>query len=231
MSIHQPERHRLDRVGWLRAAVLGANDGLISTSSLLSGMIASAATRSTVILTGFAGLCAGSLSMAAGEYVSVSAQADAEAADTERERRELVTDPDEELAELTAIYIGRGVSPSTAALVAADLHRSGALEAHLRDELGFSEHGVARPLQAALASAAAFACGAFAPVVIALAAPRSVGLVLVVTVTVLALAILGIVGARLGGAPWPRPTLRVLTAGIAAMAFTALVGRIVGAAI
>ena len=231
MSIHQPERHRLDRVGWLRAAVLGANDGLISTSSLLSGMIASAASRSTVILTGFAGLCAGSLSMAAGEYVSVSAQADAEAADTERERRELVTDPDEELAELTAIYIGRGVSPSTAALVAADLHRSGALEAHLRDELGFSEHGVARPLQAALASAAAFACGAFAPVVIALAAPRSVGLVLVVAVTVLALAILGIVGARLGGAPWPRPTLRVLTAGIAAMAFTALVGRIVGAAI
>ena len=231
MSIHQPERHRLDRVGWLRAAVLGANDGLISTSSLLSGMIASAATRSTVILTGFAGLCAGSLSMAAGEYVSVSAQADAEAADTERERRELVTLPDEELAELTAIYIGRGVSPSTAALVAADLHRSGALEAHLRDELGFSEHGVARPLQAALASAAAFACGAFAPVVIALAAPRSVALVLVVGVTVLALAVLGIVGARLGGAPWPRPTLRVLTAGIAAMAFTALVGRIVGAAI
>lgn len=231
MSIHQPERHRLDRVSWLRAAVLGANDGLISTSSLLSGMIASAATRSTVILAGFAGLCAGSLSMAAGEYVSVSAQADAEAADTERERRELVTDPDEELAELTAIYIGRGVSPSTAALVAADLHRSGALEAHLRDELGFSEHGVARPLQAALASAAAFACGAFAPVVIALAAPRSVALVLVVAGTVLALAILGIVGARLGGAPWPRPTLRVLTAGIAAMAFTALVGRIVGAAI
>ena len=231
MSIHQPERHRLDRVSWLRAAVLGANDGLISTSSLLSGMIASAATRSTVILAGFAGLCAGSLSMAAGEYVSVSAQADAEAADTERERRELVTDPDEELAELTAIYIGRGVSPSTAALVAADLHRSGALEAHLRDELGFSEHGVARPLQAALASAAAFACGAFAPVVIALAAPRSVALVLVVGVTVLALAVLGIVGARLGGAPWPRPTLRVLTAGIAAMAFTALVGRIVGAAI
>ncbi len=231
MSIHQPERHRLDRVGWLRAAVLGANDGLISTSSLLTGIIASAATRSTVVLTGFAGLCAGSLSMAAGEYVSVSAQADAEAADTERERRELATDPDAELAELTAIYVGRGVRPSTAAQVAEDLHRSGALEAHLRDELGFSEHGAARPLQAALASAGAFACGALSPVLIAVAAPRSVALALVVVVTVLALAVLGIVGARLGGAAWPKPTLRVLTAGVAAMAVTALVGRLVGTAI
>lgn len=231
MSIHQPERHRLDRVGWLRAVVLGANDGLISTSSLLTGIIASAATRSTVILTGFAGLCAGSLSMAAGEYVSVSAQADAEAADTERERRELATDPDAELAELAAIYVERGVGPSTAAQVAADLHRSGALQAHLRDELGFSEHGAARPIQAAFSSAVAFACGALAPVLVALVAPRRVALALVVAITVFALAVLGIVGARLGGAPWRRPTLRVLTAGVAAMAITAVVGRIVGTAI
>lgn len=231
MSTHQTERHRLDRVGWLRAAVLGANDGLISTSSLLTGIIASAATRSTVILTGFAGLCAGSLSMAAGEYVSVSAQSDAEAADTERERRELAADPDAELAELAANYVARGVGPSTAAKVAEDLHRSGALAAHLRDELGFTEHGTARPVQAAFASAAAFACGALAPVLIAFAAPRNVALVLVVAGTVLALAVLGIVGAVLGGARWPRPTLRVLVAGIAAMTVTAIVGRIVGTAI
>lgn len=231
MRIHQPERHRAYRVGWLRAAVLGANDGLISTSSLLTGIIASTATRSTVILTGFAGLCAGSLSMAAGEYVSVSAQADAEAADTERERAELATDADAELAELTAIYVGRGVRPLVALQVATDLHRAGALEAHLRDELGFSEYGAARPLQAALASAAAFACGALAPVVVALAAPQRGALASVIAVTVLALGVLGVVGAWLGGAPWMRPTVRVLIAGIAAMSVTALVGRIVGSAI
>lgn len=231
MSIHQPERHRLGRVGWLRAAVLGANDGLISTSSLLTGIIASDATRSTVILTGFAGLCAGALSMAAGEYVSVSAQADAEAADTERERREHIDDPAAELDELTAIYLGRGVSASVARQVAEDLHKSGALAAHLRDELGLTDQGAARPLEAAFASAAAFACGALAPVLVALFVPRRVALVTVIAVTVVALALLGIAGARLGGARWPRPTARVLVSGIVAMAVTALVGRLVGAAI
>lgn len=231
MSIHQPERHRLDRVGWLRAAVLGANDGLISTSSLLTGIIASDAVRSTVILTGFAGLCAGSLSMAAGEYVSVSAQADAEAADTERERREHLADPAAELDELTAIYVERGVSSSVARQVAEDLHRSGPLEAHLRDELGLTDHGAARPLEAALASAAAFACGALAPVLVAVLVPRAFSLVAMIAVTLVALALLGFTGARLGGAPWRQPTARVVIAGIIAMAVTAIVGRVVGAAI
>ncbi len=211
--------------------MLGANDGLISTSSLLTGIIASDAARSTVILTGLAGLCAGSLSMAAGEYVSVSAQADAEAADTERERRELLMDPEAELDELAAIYVSRGVTPTLARQVAEDLHRSGPLAAHLRDELGLSAEGAARPFQAAGSSAAAFAVGALTPVLVVIALPRAISLVAMIAVTVVALAVLGFTGARLGGAPWRRPTVRVVIAGAIAMAVTAIVGRVVGAAI
>lgn len=222
------ESHRTETIGWLRAAVLGANDGLISTGSLIVGVAAAEAARGPILLAGCAGVAAGALSMAAGEYVSVSSQADTEQADLARERRELETAPESERAELAAIYVGRGLTPELADSVAAQLMAHDALGAHARDELGLSEHTLARPLQAALASAAAFALGALPPVALAWLAPLD-SLSLVVGASSLALlAVLGAIAAQLGGAPRARGALRVAFWGAAAMATTALIGRLFG---
>ncbi|HET9225507.1 MAG TPA: VIT family protein [Thermoanaerobaculia bacterium] len=225
---HQ-EKHRSEAIGWLRAAVLGANDGLISTSSLIVGVAAAQATRESIILTGCAGLVAGALSMAAGEYVSVSSQADAERADLERERRELATAPDLEHAELAEIYVARGVSPDLAHQVAAQLMTRDALGAHAREELGLSQITRARPLQAALTSAAAFAIGALPPLAIAWLVPVPAVVLAIAAGGLALLAILGAVAARLGGAPLVRGSFRVTFWGACAMAATALVGRLFGA--
>lgn len=204
-----PELHRTQHIGWLRASVLGANDGLISTSSLIVGVAAAQTAREPVLLAAVAGLVAGALSMAAGEYVSVSSQSDTESADIERERRELATQPAEELAELAGIYVGRGLTPALAAEVAAQLTAHDALGAHARDELGLSHVTRARPIQAALSSAAAFAVGAALPVLLVWLTPLS-GLSMIVTATSLVLlVILGGMAASLGGAPIWRGALRV----------------------
>ena len=222
------ESHRTETIGWLRAAVLGANDGLISTGSLIVGVAAAEAARGPILLAGCAGVAAGALSMAAGEYVSVSSQADTEQADLARERRELETAPESERAELAAIYVGRGLTPELADSVAAQLMAHDALGAHARDELGLSEHTLARPLQAALASAAAFALGALPPVALAWLAPLP-SLSLIVGASSLALlALLGGIAARLGGAPQLRGALRVAFWGAAAMVTTAAIGRLFG---
>jgi vacuolar iron transporter family protein len=225
------ELHRSGRIGWLRAAVLGANDGLISTSSLVVGVAAADPNRAAVLLAAVAGLVAGALSMAAGEYVSVSSQADTEEADLARERRELAEDPAAELDELTGLYAGRGLSPELARQVAEQLTAHDAHGAHARDELGIHEHTRARPIQAALASAAAFAVGAAPPVALAavLATPT-----LAWGVTGVSLALLfglGSVAAHLGGAPRLRGSLRVAFWGAVAMGSTALVGRLFGAVV
>lgn len=226
--MRHPERHRGGRLAWLRAAVLGANDGLISTSSLVIGVAAAAASPQAILLTGVAGLTAGALSMAAGEYVSVSSQADAEQADIRKERRELATDPEAEHAELAAIYVRRGLGAALADEVATQLSAHDALEAHLRDELGISHATRARPLQAALASAAAFAGGALTPILLALLWPASSLMAAIVGCTLLLLAVLGALAARLGGASMTRGALRVLFWGAVAMAATALIGRLLG---
>jgi VIT1/CCC1 family predicted Fe2+/Mn2+ transporter len=226
------ERHLSGRSNWLRAAVLGANDGLVSVSSLLLGVVAGGASSSAVVLTGFAGLAAGALSMAAGEYVSVSSQRDAENADLELERRELRADPEGELRELAGIYERRGLSAGLAHRVAAALTERDALGAHARDELGLAEERMARPWQAAWASALAFTAGAAVPVAAA-AVPGAEALRvgLVVGLTIAALAGLGATGAALGGAPrWPA-VARVTLWGAAAMGLTAAVGGLVGAAV
>src|SRR5690606_27055392 len=198
------EPHRSGRANWLRAAVLGANDGLISTSSLLIGVAASAATRETVLIAGVAGMLAGAVSMAAGEYVSVSSQSDAERADLELERRELKAHPEAERAELAAIYERRGLTPELAARVAEQLSAHDAPAAHARDEIGITRTRRPRPIQAAVASAAAFAVGAGAPVLLVLFVPFDT-LVRVLSVsTVVLLAVLGAVAAQLGGASWPK---------------------------
>jgi VIT1/CCC1 family predicted Fe2+/Mn2+ transporter len=226
-----PELHRTQHIGWLRASVLGANDGLISTSSLIVGVAAAQTARAPVLLAAVAGLVAGALSMAAGEYVSVSSQSDTELADLERERRELATQPAEELAELAGIYVGRGLTPQLAAEVAAQLTAHDALGAHARDELGLSHATRARPIQAALSSAAAFAVGAALPVLLVWLTPLA-GLSTIVTVTSLVLlVILGGVAASLGGAPIWRGALRVAFWGAIAMGATALVGKLFGTAV
>ena len=222
------ELHRSERVGWLRAAVLGANDGLISTSSLVVGVAAAQAAREPVVLAAFAGLVAGALSMAAGEYVSVSSQADTEHADLSRERRELAADPVHERAELAGIYEGRGLTPELADQVAGQLMAHDALGAHARDELGMSEITRARPLQAALASAAAFAAGAVPPVLLAWFIPLAALKLAVVAGTLVLLAALGALAARLGRAPLPRGVARVTFWGAVAMGCTALLGRLFG---
>lgn len=224
-----PERHRVSRLGWLRAAVLGANDGLISTSSLVIGVAAAQAGGAAVLLTGVAGLVAGALSMAAGEYVSVQSQADAEDADTRRERAELAAGPEAELAELAGIYAVRGLSPRLAREVAIELTAHGALEAHLRDELGIHAATRARPVQAALASAAAFALGALPPVLLAWRVPAADAMMAITLTTLVLLAGLGALAAWLGGARLLRGALRVLFWGALAMAATALIGRLLGA--
>lgn len=223
-----PERHRTGNILWLRAAVLGANDGLISTSSLVVGVAAAHVARDHVLLAALAGLVAGALSMAAGEYVSVSSQADIEQADLALERRELDANPASERAELTGIYVARGLSPHLAAQVAEQLTAHDALAAHARDELGMSEHTRARPIQAALASATAFASGATLPLLLVLFLPLSFLTRAVTSSSLLLLLILGGVAAQLGGAPLLRGAMRVAFWGAVAMGATALVGRLFG---
>ena len=225
------ERHRTAHIGWLRAAVLGANDGLISTASLVIGVAAAGTSRSAILVAGVAGLAAGSMSMAAGEYVSVSSQADIERAALARERDELATNEVGELAELTAIYVTRGLTPTLAGQVAAELTAKDALAAHVRDELGLSEATNARPLQAALTSLVTFAAGASLPVIAASLVPAAV-LSRVVTVSaLLLLAVLGALAARVGGAAMWRGALRVSFWGALAMGVSALVGRLFGATV
>ncbi len=227
-SKRHAESHVVSRAGWLRAAVLGANDGLLSTSSLILGVAAAAAPRGSILLTGVAGLVAGAMSMAAGEYVSVSSQADSEAADLAREARELEEHPDSEHRELSAIYVERGLAPELAAKVAEQLMKHDALASHARDELGISEAMAARPVQAAIASAASFAVGAAPPLAVALFAPRSALSVAVAVASLLFLGVLGATGARAGGAKILRPTLRVMFWGALAMATTAGIGALFG---
>lgn len=226
MKPHHPERHVGDRIGWLRAAVLGANDGIVSTASLIVGVAAGGASRGTVLLAGVAGLAAGALSMAAGEYVSVCSQADAEAADLARERRELEEDLEHEQDELALIYQGRGLDPALARQVALQLMAHDALGAHARDELGLTEIHTARPLQAALASAASFAVGAALPVLVAAASPAVQRVPLVGGSALVLLAALGAVSARVGGAPAGVAAARVAFWGALAMAATAAVGKL-----
>ena len=225
------ERHRSGRIGWLRAAVLGANDGIVSTASLVIGVAAAHATRNDVLVAGVAGLAAGALSMAAGEYVSVSSQADTERADIELERRELARDPKAEVQELTRIYVKRGVEPTLARTVAEQLMAYDALGAHTRDELGISEKFVARPLQAAIASAAAFAVGATLPILTITIAPQNQMSISVAGASLICLALLGAVSARTGGAPALIGAVRVTFWGALAMVVTAAVGWMFGAAI
>jgi len=224
------ERHRSGRSGWLRAAVLGADDGLVSTAALLVGVVASGASRNAILTAGVAALSAGAMAMAIGEYVSVSAQADTEAADRRRERGELAADPEAELRELTAIYERRGLSPKLAADVAVALQEEDPLTTHLRDELGHTEASAARPLQAAVASAASFAAGAILPLLTAALTPAGPRIVVIAAVTLVALCALGVVGAALGGAPRARGALRVGVGGALALAVTYGIGALFGSA-
>lgn len=224
----QREQHRTARIGWLRAAVLGANDGIVSTASLIVGVAAANALRSDVLVAGIAGLVAGAMSMAAGEYVSVSSQADTEQAELARERRELANDGDFELEELTAIYVKRGVEPPLAKQVAQQLMNHDALASHARDELGISETMSARPIQAAIASAAAFAVGAAMPLLTVLLVSEKSIVPAVTGMSLFFLAILGMLSAKVGGAPIIRSTIRVAFWGALAMGLTALVGSIFG---
>jgi VIT1/CCC1 family predicted Fe2+/Mn2+ transporter len=225
------EWHRSERIGWLRAAVLGANDGIVSTASLVMGVAAANAARQDVLLAGIAGLCAGALSMAAGEYVSVSSQSDTEQADLARERHELATQPEAEEDELTGIYVGRGLDPVLARTVARQLTANGALAAHARDELGHTEGLAARPLQAALASAATFAVGAGVPVLTILLAPAAALVPAIGVVTLVCLVSLGALAARAGGASMLVGAARVTLWGAVAMLVTAAVGRLTGTAV
>jgi VIT1/CCC1 family predicted Fe2+/Mn2+ transporter len=229
-AVHR-ELHRTDRIGWLRAAVLGANDGIVSTASLMVGVAAASQGRSALLVAGTAGLVAGALSMAAGEYVSVSSQSDTEEADLARERTELATQPELERQELATIYVERGLTPELAGQVAAQLTARDALRAHARDELGISSTVRARPVQAAVASALAFAVGASLPLLTALVAPARVVVPLVSGTSLLFLTGLGALAAWTGGAPVPKAALRVAFWGALAMAITAGVGRIFGTAV
>lgn len=223
-----PEKNYTERVGWLRAAVLGANDGLLSTSSLILGVAAANGTSESILVAGIAGLAAGTLSMAAGEYVSVSSQADTESAALAVERQELKDDTAGELTELAGIYQQRGLDPTLARKVAEQLMAHDALAAHARDELGISDELRARPIQAAIASAASFACGACVPLLVTILAPSSALIGAVAVVSALFLAILGALAAQAGGAPLLRGALRVTFWGIVAMVVTAGIGRLVG---
>jgi VIT1/CCC1 family predicted Fe2+/Mn2+ transporter len=226
-SAHE-EVHFINRSGWLRAAVLGANDGIVSVSSLIVGVAAADPDPSGVLIAGVAGLAAGAMSMAAGEYVSVSSQSDIEAADIAREKQALIDTPQAEEMELASIFESRGLSPSTAALVARELTEKDALGAHVREELGLSEVHAANPIQAAFASGLTFSVAAALPVVAAMLAPTGQIIWTVVTATLAALAALGALGAHAGGAPKLPATIRVLFWGAAAMAITAGVGHIFG---
>lgn len=226
---YHPEFHRTDRIGWLRAAVLGANDGIVSTASLIVGVASANTSVKEILVAGTAGLVAGAMSMAAGEYVSVSSQADTENADLARERKELVDAPEQELAELAKIYEQRGVSPELALQVAKQLMNHDALGAHARDELGISAELSARPIQAAFASAATFAVGAVMPLIAVLVTPKDWLIPSVVAISLFFLALLGALGAYAGGAPCGKAAARVLIWGAIAMALTAFVGSFFGA--
>ncbi|QIK95349.1 VIT family protein [Sphingomonas sp. HDW15A] len=226
-----PERHAGSRIGWLRAAVLGANDGIVSTASLIVGVAAAETSRSGVIVAGVAALFAGAMSMAAGEYVSVSSQSDTEKADLARERAELDQQPDFEREELIRIYEARGVERKTAVAVADQMMAKDALSAHARDELGMSDTTAARPLQAAVTSALTFTAGAAAPLLVVPFAPISLLVPIVAIVSLFCLAILGFVGARIGGAPAGPSVLRVSFWGALAMAVTAGIGSLFGTVI
>ena len=225
------ERHRSHRIGWLRAAVLGANDGIVSTASLVVGVAAAGAESRTILVTGVAGLVAGAMSMAAGEYVSVSSQSDTEHADLERERKELATEPEHELAELTGIYVRRGLDKTLAREVAVQLMDHDALGAHARDELGITDMATARPVQAALASAATFAAGAALPVAVAWLAPPSVRIWSISIASLAFLAALGALAARTGGASVLTSAWRVTFWGALALAITAGIGRLFGVSV
>lgn len=229
-SAHE-EVHFINRSGWLRAAVLGANDGIVSVSSLIVGVAAADPGPGAILIAGAAGLAAGAMSMAAGEYVSVSSQSDIERADIGRERQALIDTPEAEEAELASIYESRGLSPETAALVAREMSQKDALAAHVRDELGLSEVHTANPLQAALASGLTFTVAAALPLIAAVLAPEGQVIPVVVGVTLVCLAGLGALGAQAGGAPKLPATARVLFWGAAAMAITAGVGRVFGVAV
>lgn len=230
-SAHPDDPHYVTRSGWLRAAVLGANDGIVSVSSLVVGVAAADPSPRAVLIAGVAGLAAGAMSMAAGEYVSVSSQSDTERADIEREKRALKETPEAELEELAAIYQERGLSEKTALAVARELTENDALDTHIRDELGLSEVHAANPLQAAMASGATFSVAAAIPVLAAYLAPVSAIIPTVLLVTVIALAILGALGAKAGAAPMPPAIMRVVGWGVFAMAVTAAVGWLFGVSV
>lgn len=225
------ERHRTHRTGWLRAAVLGANDGIVSTASLVLGVTAAGAATNAIVIAGVAGLVSGAMSMAAGEYVSVSSQADTERADLTREAKELATNPHQEHEELVSIYIQRGLDRPLASSVATQLMTHDALGAHARDELGISDTLAARPVQAAFASAGTFAAGAALPLLVVLVAPSSTLMWAVAGSSLVFLALLGLLAARAGGAPPLRSVLRVSFWGVLAMGLTALVGALIGASV
>ncbi len=225
------ELHYINRSGWLRAAVLGANDGIVSVSSLIVGVAAADPSPTAILVAGVAGLAAGAMSMAAGEYVSVSSQSDIERADIAREKQALIDAPAAEEAELASIYESRGLSVATAALVARELTANDALAAHVRDELGLSEVHAANPLQAALASGLTFTAAASLPLIAAIVAPTEKIIPVVVVTTLICLAGLGAMGAKAGGAPTMPATARVLFWGAAAMAITAGVGRLFGVSV
>lgn len=222
------ERHFTQRIGWLRAAVLGANDGIVSTAALIVGVAAAESTRHSILVAGFAGLVAGAMSMAAGEYVSVSSQADTEKADLARERRELAETPALELEELRRIYVERGLDPDLARRVAEQLTAHDVLAAHARDELGITEAQVARPIQAALASAATFSVGAALPLILAAIVPSTLLIAVVSAGSLISLAALGAVAAHAGGASRVRGALRVTFWSALALALTAIVGHLFG---
>ena len=223
-----PESHFVNRIGWLRAAVLGANDGILSTASLIVGVAAAAATQNEVLIAGVAGLVAGAMSMAAGEYVSVSSQSDSEQADLARERRELNENPEFELEELTEIYVKRGVDRNLARQVAQQLMAKDALSAHAHDELGISEITTARPVQAALTSAVSFSVGAAMPLLMVVVSPSGALVPNVSAASLVFLAFLGAIGARVGGANVLRGTVRVIFWGALAMALTSGIGKLLG---
>lgn len=229
-SLHR-ERHQMQRIGWLRAAVLGANDGIVSTASLIVGVAAASTGKSEILLAGIAGLVAGAMSMAAGEYVSVSSQADTEQSDLARERKELQENPAAEEDELTGIYVQRGLDKELARWVARELMAKDAVAAHARDELGISEFTAARPLQAALTSASTFSAGAALPLLAVVLSPSGDTVLVVALSSLLYLAILGAVGARAGGAGIVKATVRVTFWGAFAMAVTAGIGLLIGKAV
>ncbi len=231
MSRLHSENHLVSRIGWLRAAVLGANDGIVSTASLIVGVASASTGSGEILVAGIAGMVAGAMSMAAGEYVSVSSQADTENADLARERAELATQPEAELSELASIYEKRGLTPDLARQVAEQLTASNALEAHARDELGIVEHLAARPVEAALTSALTFAIGAALPLALVIFSPASILVYTVSIASLLFLALLGAVGAKAGGADVVKATVRVTFWGAAAMALTAGIGALVGTAV